>query len=229
MPPLLLLHGALGAADQLLPLAAQLRHTGREIHTLNFSGHGGSPFPTRGFSIPLFAADIHTYLQQQHLTTVDIFGYSMGGYVAMYLARQQPHLVHRLVTLATKYHWDPATASKEVKHLHPPTILEKVPAFAQTLQQRHAPQPWETLLHHTACMMTDLGNNPALLQNDYPAITHPCLLIVGDKDKMVSLEETISTFRQIPRAQLTVLPATPHPIEQVDTEQLAAHIHRFLG
>ena len=40
MKTILLLHGAIGAADQLQPLA-QVLAAHYNVHTLSFSGHGG--------------------------------------------------------------------------------------------------------------------------------------------------------------------------------------------
>jgi len=44
MEHLLLLHGALGSKEQLAALALKLKDK-YVVHTLNFNGHGGRPFP----------------------------------------------------------------------------------------------------------------------------------------------------------------------------------------
>jgi hypothetical protein len=53
--------------------------------------------------------------------------------------------------------------------------------------------------------------------------------MIGDGDKMVGRDETIATFQLLPNAQLAILPATPHPIEQADSSMIAYHIQRFVG
>ena len=40
--------------------------------------------------------------------------------------------------------------------------------------------------------------------------------MLGDRDKMVSLEETVAAFKIFPKGQMAVLPGTPHAVEQVD-------------
>jgi hypothetical protein len=52
--------------------------------------------------------------------------------------------------------------------------------------------------------------------------------MIGDRDKMVRLEETVEAFRRLPNAELAVLPASPHPLEAVDTSLLSAHIQSML-
>ena len=87
MKNLLLLHGATGDEKQLIPLKEKLDDH-YKVYTLNFSGHGGKPFPPGDFSIPLFAEEVKTFLKSNNFNEINIFGYSMGGYVAMYLASQ---------------------------------------------------------------------------------------------------------------------------------------------
>jgi len=85
MQPIILLHGALGSANQLQPLAEALE-SNFEVHTFNFSGHGGRPFGNKQFSISLFSEQINEYMQVSGISRAPVFGYSMGGYAAMYLA-----------------------------------------------------------------------------------------------------------------------------------------------
>ncbi|MCF8449519.1 MAG: alpha/beta fold hydrolase [Taibaiella sp.] len=228
MEPLILLHGALGSSVQLQPLADALSIT-YDVHLLDFSGHGGKPVAAEAFSMEMFANDVISYMMLKGLDKVSVFGYSMGGYVGMYLARHYPARVKKVVTLATKYHWDEATAAREVQMLNPEKIEQKLPAFAATLIARHAPTDWTTILGKTAELMTGLGAANPLLANDYTAITTPSLLLLGDRDKMVSLDETVAVYKSLPAAQLGILPGTSHPIEQVDVDMLAMMIYRFVS
>jgi esterase/lipase len=227
MKHLLLLHGAIGAKDQLYGLEKSLKDL-FDTHTMNFCGHGGAEFPAEEFSMPLFAKNVLDYLDEQKIERINIFGYSMGGYVTMYLAKHFPERIDKVVTLATKFHWDEPTAAKEVKMLNAETIQQKVPAFAEQLQQRHSPKDWKEVLNRTKQMLLELGQANPLKLEDYTSIITPSLLLLGDRDKMVTLEETVDVYKQMSTAQLGILPNTPHPIEQVDIIMLTATIKRFL-
>lgn len=227
MQHLLLLHGALGSKDQLQPLERAFENL-FQVHTFNFSGHGGRPFSDSTFSIPYFSEQIAAFMQETGITQAHIFGYSMGGYAAMYLAKQHPEKINKLITLATKFHWDEKTAAREVKMLDGKTIQEKVPAFAAQLQQRHAPNDWLLLLDKTSQLLADLGKRNTLQLEDYATITTPCLLLLGDRDKMVTLDETIAVYKQLPHAQCGILPGTPHAFEQVNMPLLAEMISGFI-
>ncbi len=246
--PLLLLHGALGSGAQMLPLADLFRGQ-RTVFAPDFPGHGQAADDDRGgqarqagqagqagiavdgeskFSIDLFSDAICGFLDQHGIENADIFGYSMGGYVALHVARHHPGRVGRIVTLGTKFAWDEATAEKESLRLDPATIERKVPAFAAQLRERHG-GAWQRVVRSTAGMMLDLGANPALTKADLRSIPHRVLVAVGDRDAMVTVDETIGAARSLPAGECLVLPGTPHPFEQVDTELLAYHVRHFIS
>ncbi len=227
MQHLLLLHGAIGAKDQLENFAHELKDD-FIIHTLSFEGHGGNPIPSETFSIEFFAKNVLEYLDKNNIDQVNIFGYSMGGYVGLYIAKYHPEKISKLVTLASKVYWDGAVAAKEIKMLDANVLEQKVPAFAAQLAKRHSPEDWKTVLNKAAEMLQNLGRSNTLATEDYSGITTPCLLLLGDRDKMVTLEETVTVYKQLPNAQLGILPNTPHPIEQVDVALLSFFIRRFL-
>lgn len=214
MQTIILLHGAIGAMDQLEPLAVELKQQGYNVFTLSFSGHGQTPFATN-FGIEQFALELEQFIKENNLQQPTVFGYSMGGYVALYLAHKQPTLLGNIITLGTKFEWSLEIAKKEVKMLDSKTIIEKVPKFAEALQKRHG-QDWELLLEKTAEMMLSLGNKNALSLNDFTSIENKVLIGLADKDNMVSLEETTAVYKQLKNGSMYMLPNTKHPIESVN-------------
>lgn len=224
MQKLLLLHGALGSAAHFGHLK-ELLADAFEIHTLNFKSHGGREVVDT-ISIPGFAEEVLAYLNENGIDKISIFGYSMGGYVALYLARKHPERIDKLFTLATKFNWTPEGAAKEAAMLDPITINEKVPKYAAALEQLHG-NNWKALMRITADMMLGLGNNPALKDDDFTQIKAEVLLSVGDKDVMVTMAETQNVQRLIPNAEFLVLPDTIHPIDRVNQEELAGAMRKF--
>jgi pimeloyl-ACP methyl ester carboxylesterase len=227
MKPLLILHGALGSGEQFKELCALLK-SHYKVHILNFSGHGGNSFPEQEFSIGLFGIDVLNYMEEKQIDRASFFGYSLGGYVAMYLAKKLSNKVESVITLATKYCWDKETAAREVKMLDAQKIEEKLPAFANQLKQRHAPNDWKLLLEKTSELFEGLGKKNELTENDYQTINAPALLLLGDRDKTVTFEETVKIYKTLPNAQLGILPGTPHQFEGVDCKLLAELIKAFL-
>lgn len=175
----------------------------------------------------LLAEETIAYIKKQELNNLYVFGYSMGGYVAMYLSSLYPGLISKIVTLGTKYNWSPEIAAKEIKMLRPEIIEEKIPAFAAALAKRHGQHEWKNLLQVTADMLVQLGNKPLLDNAQLQKISSQVLLLIGDKDNMVSLEETTSTAQQLKNGSALVLSNTPHPIEQININMLAEKILSF--
>jgi pimeloyl-ACP methyl ester carboxylesterase len=228
MQAILLLHGAIGASDQLSGLEEELSSS-FSVYRLNFSGHGGLPFSAESFSIKLFAAEVIAFLDREGISTITIFGYSMGGYVGMYIAKHHPERINKIITLATKFNWDETIAANETKMLNAEKIGAKLPDFAAALQKRHAPNDWKAVLEKTADMLIEMGKENPLKPDDYLTIQHPVLLMLGDRDKMVTLDETAAVYKSLPNAQLSVIPNTAHPIEMVDQARLAFEIRSFLA
>jgi pimeloyl-ACP methyl ester carboxylesterase len=228
MQHILLLHGAIGAKDQLIPLADELTPD-YTVHLFNFAGHGGDEMPEGDFSFSLFVQQVLDYLDDRRIDKVSLFGYSMGGYVAMCFADLYPVRINRVITLATKFHWDEQVSTREVKMLDPVKVQEKVPAFAKELQERHSIGAWQTVLEKTARLLLSVGKNNVLKAEDIRSITAPVLLLLGDRDKMVSLEETVEIFKQLQNGRLGIMPGTAHPIEQVPVKRLAFEIREFMN
>lgn len=226
MQQLLLLHGALGSEKSLQPLSELLKND-FEVYLFSFQGHGGSELPESDFTMSGFANQVIAFLEENNINSISVFGYSMGGYVGLYLAKHFPEKIQKLFTLATKLNWTVEGSQKEASMLNPNIIKEKVPKFALSLEQMHG-KNWEQLMQKTARMMLNLGNNPEVKEEDFEQITTPVLLSVGDKDAMVTLEETIHAHRKIKDSQLLVLPKTIHPIEKVDGVELAHQIKKFI-
>lgn len=218
-----MLHGALGSRLQfskLLPLIPGSL-------AIDFEGHGGTP-GTDKFTLEGFSNNVLNWMEREDTGPVDIFGYSMGGYVALYTALHYPDRIGRIITLGTKFDWTPESAAKELKMLDPEKIEAKVPQFAEHLKRVHHPQDWKDILLKTGRFMTDLGNGACLKNEDLSLINNQVFIGLGDQDEMVTAEESRWAFDALPNAQMTRLKDTRHPIEKADPEMLAAWIAECL-
>jgi pimeloyl-ACP methyl ester carboxylesterase len=221
----ILLHGALGSKNQLKNLEKELQpHC--EVFTFNFEGHGGSS-TEKAFSIDLFTENLSHFINENKLQLPVVFGYSMGGYVALHYAAKQVDGIGKIITYGTKFNWSPESALKETNRLLPEKMEEKIPQFAAALAIDHGQNKWKEVVIKTATLMQSLGNAPVLNDANFPQISSPTLICWGDKDTMVSLEESLKTKEKIPNAQFLVLNNFVHPLEQNDLKKLAQVICDF--
>jgi pimeloyl-ACP methyl ester carboxylesterase len=224
-PPLLLLHGALETSAQFDKLTARLcDHF--EVHRFTFHGHGGSA--PSDFSLSGFVQQTEAYLDEHQLSDIALFGYSMGGYVALELARRNPEALSKVATLGTILQWSPEKAKQECRFLDPDVIQEKVPHFAKHLEQLHGTS-WTDLLHHTESLLKDLGNQPPLNDEVWASLNLPIRIHVGDRDSSADPKATFQVYQQLPQAELAVLPNTPHPFAKVNLDLLIPSLVEFLA
>src|SRR5581483_421967 len=180
------------------------------------------------FTIQNFAHEVLDWMNEHYIKTINIFGYSMGGYVALWLARFYPDRVGKIFTLGTKLKWNDEEAEKELKMLNPEKVVEKVPAFAQALAEIHGDHEWKSVMSKTGMLMKDLAHTH-LSDQDFLKIAQPVLLGLGALDNMVSFEETDYTHRLLKNSELKIYDGIQHPIEKVPATLLAKEIERFLA
>ena len=226
--PLLLLHGALGAGTQyepLLPLIADRI----DVHTLDFEGHHKTPLRGRPLRFNHLAENVLDCMDHRSIDQIHIFGHSLGGAIGLYLARHFPQRVASVFTLGIKFEWSPEIAEKENAFLDPEKMKQKVPGFAAMLQQRHTAAGWEPLLERVRDLHRSMGRDNPLKETDYRSISQKVRIAVGDRDKMVDIEQSKKVYHLLQQGEFQVFPATPHPLEQVHMPRLASAILDFLG
>lgn len=217
--PLILLHGALGSADQMRPLADRLSGL-RATILLEFPGHGGSPLPPGGLRMAALSEYLADRMREMDLGPADVFGYSMGGYAAAAMALHHPGLIRSLVTMGTKWAWSPAIAAAERRMLDPAVMEEKVPALVTLLERRHHPLPWQDLVLATKAMLAHLGDHPLLDPSVLSGLDIPVTILRGGGDRMVGREESEAAAAALPRGHYAELPGQKHPFEQTDLSLL---------
>jgi pimeloyl-ACP methyl ester carboxylesterase len=139
----------------------------------------------------------------------------MGGFVGLRLASRVPERIKTLVTLATKLDWTEESCVKEAGNLNADKIEAKVPKYAAALDGLHTQNGWRKVVDGTKAFI-EVMSHYQLTNEIYTGIQTPVRLLLGDRDKMVGIDETIAAYRTLPNGELGVLPNTPHPMENVD-------------
>ena len=225
LPKLLLLHGALSSSLQFDLMKKNLSED-FDFITLDFPGHGGSEIPAEAFSISLFAEYVSSFLEGKNISKADVFGYSMGGYAALWMARNFPDSIGKIFTVGTKLNWNEVSAARETSMLDPEKMEKKIPAFVNMLQQLHSQQDWKQVVRKTAGMMLDLGQHH-LTGEDFKAIRNKVMITVGDNDNMVSVEESRHAAELLPNGSFGILHETAHPFEKINLEMLTPLVRAF--
>ena len=235
-PPLVLLHGGLSNIDtdfgKLLPSFAK----DRQVIAIDLQGHGRTADIDRPLSFEQLAEDVAALLRHLDLARADLFGYSMGGHVALQIAIRHPHLVRKLVVAAV--HIDADGYYPEVTEgIGNLTPEDHAGSIWQEAYARIAPHPenWPALIAKVSRYLVEFpGWPPEAIRT----IAAPSLVVVGDAD-VVRPEHAVELFRLLgggvpgdlhglPRSRLAVLPGTTH-VTLVDRgDWLVSMIEDFL-
>lgn len=95
-PPLLLLHGVGRSWQDFVPVIPGLAKN-HHIFALDFRGHGRSDHVASGYDVPQYSEDIVHFLRDRIKLPAAIFGHSLGGSVAMWIAAYHPSLVTAII------------------------------------------------------------------------------------------------------------------------------------
>jgi pimeloyl-ACP methyl ester carboxylesterase len=215
--PLVLLHGAYMTVDAMGSILPGLAES-RWVIVPEMQGHGRTADIERPITYEGMADDVAALLRHLGIDEADVFGYSMGGGVAIQLAIRHPGSVRRLVVASASYTSDGMQ----------PELHEMVPSITP---QMFAGSPIEAAYKEVA---PNPGDFPTLVEKlkrldmtpfDWPdedirEIEAPTMIVVGDADA-IRLEHAVELFRLLgggamgdlaglPESRLVVLPGTAH-------------------
>jgi pimeloyl-ACP methyl ester carboxylesterase len=207
--PLLLLHGALGAVDpavtsgwsSLLPtLAARYR-----TFSVETRGHGCTNNPTGRLSYAQMADDVAAFIEQLDLGPTHLAGFSDGATVGLALGMSQPALLRSLVCVGANYCIDDHLR-RGMELFDAETLERESPEFAAELARRHDvhhyPGYWRELV---AQVRANVEAELVWAEQDLRGIPVPTLLIMGEADFALSLEQMLSMRRSIPNSEMLIL------------------------
>lgn len=212
--PLVVLHGAYMTVDAMGGIVPMLAES-RKVIAVELQAHGRTADIDRPLSYEHMADDVAALIKHLGIEEADVFGYSMGGGVALQTAARHPGVVRRVVGASVSYAHDGMQ----------PELLEMIPSITPEMfagspfeeeYKKIAPNPdaFPTLVEKLKALdMTPFAW-------DMSGIEAPAFIIVGDSDA-VRLEHIVEMFRRLgggimgdmaglPKSRLAVLPATTH-------------------
>jgi pimeloyl-ACP methyl ester carboxylesterase len=217
---IVLLHGANGAREEMAPLAALLAPLGAFVP--NWLGHGGRPPPGPGYSIAGLVDDLVATLDAAGIRRCFLFGYSVGGYIALALARRSPERVRGVITLATRHIWDRESVEHLVYLADPKRLTRSGNPRAAELARVHHPTDWHLVNGANRRLFADLGASPPLSDEDLRNIAAPVLVLNGANDPLVSAEESHALAGLFRTWRLGLFEGSAHPLPATPIADIAA-------
>ncbi|MDR3297312.1 MAG: alpha/beta hydrolase [Prevotellaceae bacterium] len=220
----LLLHGYLESLEVWDSLARQL---GKHRYTLalDLPGHGLSGTHPDANTMELMADVLSDACRQLGVQKACVVGHSMGGYVALALAKKYPALVEKLCLLHSTP--NPDSPEKKLQRNREIALIaagKKEPLVAQSLYlifaEDNESKHYEAIaeLEANALLADDAGIVACLRgmqqredMNDFLAsFDKPLLFVFGKKDRHIAWEAAQGFIQRFPQAQTLVLENSGH-------------------
>ncbi len=215
--PLILLHGGTRTSSIWQPHIPSLSKYFRVI-TPDSRGHGKTNNPTGEMTYRIMAQDIAAFIQALDITKPFICGKSDGGQITLEIGMRYPNLTAALVVAAAWYKFSETYLNLlKASPFEGPGVVNfermqnEFPGWVDELRTTHAriddPENWQALLKQISTLWWTPLDYTA---EDFQKIVDPTLILMGDRDETVPVEQAIDMYRLIRNAELAILPNTTH-------------------
>jgi pimeloyl-ACP methyl ester carboxylesterase len=249
-PPLLFLQHFRGNLDNWDPALVDRIALAREVILLDNRGIGGSTGVVPD-NVTDMARDAGAFTDALGLKSVDVLGFSLGGFVAQELALLRPRLVRKLILAGTgprggnnMHQWtDDVRAAAHADQTTAEGLLYIF--FSQSEASRKSGQEFlgrifsrskdrdksTTLEARDAQILaiTEWGIPDATRLNRLAGITQPTFVASGDNDTMIHTKNAHLLAERLPNAQVRIYSDANHAFLFQYAELFADHVNTFLG
>jgi pimeloyl-ACP methyl ester carboxylesterase len=217
--PVVLVHGLGGRAEDWSNLMPMLVRDHHRVYALDLPGYGRSAWPRNAtYSIANESAAVEAFVNQMHLTRFDLGGWSMGGWIVMQVALDEPQRIRRLMIFDSagirfNLDWDPSlfepeTAAKLTKlnNLLTAKPAPHVPGFVARDIFRFVGLHGWVVRENMKSMLTGAD----LLDGKLGAIKMPMLIVWGKQDHLIPYTVGEEIHREVPQSELAIFDNCGH-------------------
>ena len=215
-------------------------------------GAGKSSRPNYPYTMEMYVEDTYTLLKALQIQEkVHLCGFSLGGMIALNFALKYPEKVKTLLLLATESYTDPLTTRQVIEFYYQfekMSFDEKMNVVIRLLYTRAfkkklmEDKDLYNLLKKDMNIMIYTEDPPQLndyinqfkaledydIRNSIHKISHPTLIVVGDKDVNTPPEGSVFMHDKIPNSKLIILENLKHGFLLEQPEKLNEIIWSFL-
>ncbi|MBY3308157.1 alpha/beta hydrolase [Rhizobium laguerreae] len=227
--PVLFLHHLTAVLDDWDPLVVDGVAANHPVILFDNRGVGGTGGTTPS-TVEEMAEDAVAFVCALRLEKVDLFGFSLGGFVSQVIAQRYPDLVRKIILTGTgpaggegisdvgavlqNAFGKAGAAGKHPKHFL---------FFTQTAQGQSAADEFLVRLNEraenreVAVRQETIGAQIAAIDawgkgdaSELDSVQHPVLIANGDDDIMVPTINSFELAKRLPNAQLSIFPDAGH-------------------
>ncbi|MFQ6325357.1 alpha/beta fold hydrolase [Nocardia sp. CWNU-33] len=209
--PLILLHGGYSTAESTFSAFIPELSKTRQVISVELQAHGHTPDRGGPMSYESLADDVAALITHLKLGKADLFGYSLGGGVALQVAARTPGLVNRLAITSAPYRsdgWMPETRAG-IAAINPDAMRDS-PMYQ--LYSSVAPDPagWNALVTKTKQLLTqDYDWTAQLAKSKAPALVMTAESDALYRDHATDMVSRLNTGKP-GSARLEIVQGTTH-------------------
>jgi pimeloyl-ACP methyl ester carboxylesterase len=240
-PPLLLIHGVGPDSRAWSPTFEQLANTHRVV-AYDRRGYGRSS-PPSGAGWRSHGEDAATLIESLGLAPTSVVGWSGGGYVALYLAGELPHLTRNLILAETGLPLPPVATASYLSTFAKGQVLGRLrghraaaDVFLRWVMKENGMSTWDRDDYPAERRQNNLGNadgmwadlnpsgRPDLSRSALQKVKCPVTLIIGDRGQSWFRKSAEALDEMLPDSETRIIEGTNHAITFHQPERLAEAI-----
>jgi pimeloyl-ACP methyl ester carboxylesterase len=235
-PPVVLVHGLGGRAEDWLKLAPYLAKAGYRVYMPDLPGYGRSEKPADfSYSVHDEAEVVAGFLDALGLKQVDLGGWSMGGGIVQHIAFRHPERVRKLMLFASvginqapvfDVRLFTPTTPDELAQLEALLMPNphKAPGFvARDILRISKERAW--IIRRA---LDSMGTGQDATDSILPQLKMPVLIVWGDVDRILPLDQGESMHKLVPQSELEVVPGCGHLAPGQCSSQIGPKVVEFV-
>ena len=197
--PLFLLHGYTLSSKSWFPYVKDFEEE-YEVYLVDLTGHGKSETFKEDLSIKSVAEDVNSLVHYLKLDKIQAIGFSFGGDILYQLALMNPSLIESMITIGAVGTW----------------TVDDFPEYKKAFTFENRGNFPRLAADHVTdakikALMEQFSNYTIRLTNEeLQAIKPEVLIMMGDDDEGMDIEEIVRVKKSLPKSDLWILPNVAH-------------------
>ena len=192
-------------------------------------GHGKTNNPSRELSYQLLGDDFALFIQTLSPEKPMICGWSDGGQIALKLGMKELEL-GAMVIGGAYYSFEQLNVEafksiglEEAGKVNFEYLQEAVPDYVEIWEKVH--DNWQDLIVDISYLwFTPFEDTP----EDFGRISTHAIVLLGDRDEFIPVEEAVKMFRMLPNGELAIIPGANHSLSRTKINEFSSIVLEFL-
>jgi pimeloyl-ACP methyl ester carboxylesterase len=219
----LLLHSGLSNGDHWVNVIPALTDAGYQAIVMDSRGHGRSSFDETPISYEVMASDVLGLMDHLGIDKADIVGWSDGAIIGLELALTHPERLHKVVAYGANF--DPTGVRLDIAENDYFNAFEARNAEEYQILSPE-PERWDEFF---ASILNMWATQPNYTMDQLRTIKTPFLILDGEEEEAIDLNQTKLMAELIPGAELVLMPDTGHFAVFEQPEEFSRIVLDFLA